>query len=130
MSAQSDAASHVGIADAAVIPVQRVVGVRHAASEMSRTDAIAAQGRPTCLLAIALHEIGRTADTLRAAQATGDEALATRVEREQEGWSHLYEFTCQHICPVARMEAIEPLSLPQSHATEPCESPPRACRAC
>lgn len=63
---------------------------------------------PPCLLAIGIHEVGRTAGTLRFARALDNGELARRVKREQEGWSHLYEFTAQRICPALRTEVIAP----------------------
>ena len=64
--------------------------------------------RPACLLAIAIHELGCASAASRLARATNRDALAERLERERDGWGHLYEVTCQRICPALREEAIEP----------------------
>lgn len=86
---------------------RRGTGSRHHATEKP-LDPTAVFRRPTCLLAIGIHEVERTAGALRFARVLGNDELARRVEREQEGWSHLYEFTCQRICPALRVDAIEP----------------------
>ncbi len=64
--------------------------------------------RPTCLLAIAIREVGETATVSSLARAAGNDSLSIRAKREQEGWSGLYEFTSRRICPALRMQTVAP----------------------
>lgn len=99
---RSDAASR------ASTPIPDVIGSDYDETDAAGTRSQASQWRPVCLLAAEIHEVGRTSGAARLAWAIGNDQLARRLEREYEGWSHLYEFTCQRICPALREEAIEP----------------------
>ena len=108
MNTQPKASQHLGDTGGVIPDTADVIGRWHTATEVTNTDPTKAYRNPTCLLAIGIHEIGRTTGTLRFAWALGNDELAGRIQREQEGWSHLYEFTCQRICPALRVEAIAP----------------------
>lgn len=96
----------------AITPAQLEAHCQYCTDCAPSTLQYASYRRPTCLLAIGIHEVGRAAATLRRAQAIGNDELGRRAERELEGWSHLYEFTCQRICPALRIEAIVPEAAP------------------
>ncbi|HEX6797497.1 MAG TPA: hypothetical protein VF116_07270 [Ktedonobacterales bacterium] len=108
MSTQPRAERRRESSSGAITPAPAEAGSQRMMTPASGIQPSAPYRHPPCLLAIGIHEIGRTAGTLRFARALGNDALARRVKGEQEGWSHLYEFTAQRICPALRTEPIEP----------------------
>ncbi|HEX6800792.1 MAG TPA: hypothetical protein VF116_23975 [Ktedonobacterales bacterium] len=109
MSTQPTAVQRGEGSSGALTPARVEARSQRTVTPASRRHPTGPYQRPPCLLAIGIHEIGRTSDTLHhAARALGNDALARRVKGELEGWSHLYEFTAQRICPALRVESIEP----------------------
>ncbi len=109
MSTQLGEDQHTGAADRRITPAhsRRDADNPQRAAQMV-PDPDGTYRRPRCLLALAIREVGETADMLRLSRAVGNDALGERVKWEQEGWHWLYEFTCQRICPALRVEAVEP----------------------